>query len=225
MRQLKLFLTFVLAFTLSFATYAKTMKNSLGDVLPSDRFKIEFINTSSGKINIGGISYSKDDKFSASSSIKWENPNHFIDVVNLRNGNRYTVSGHSYSDVNETSMNNYIRKKYTADKGGADFDKLIQSNGEFLSRYTWDIIRDKLTIPFNLQLDDNHGVVLLSIPDNILIVADFDDETNELIITSAMLQEKGINPKEIGKYVFHVEYEYNGVRKSLTDEFRMRYIP
>lgn len=225
MRHPKILLAFLLAIVVSFTSFAKVKKNTMGDVLPSDIFKIEFVNTPDGKITIGNKSYSKDGRFSASNPISWDNLNHYIDVVNTRNGNRYRISGHSYKDVKESSLNNYIRAKYTADKGGADFDKLIQSNREFLSQYTWDIIQDKLMIPFNLLLDDNHGIIFFSIPDDIQIVADYDDETNELIITSEMLRAKGIDPKQIGKYVFHVEYEYDGKRKALTDEFRMRYIP
>lgn len=225
MKNQKIYLLTLLAFCVIFSTFAKTNKKEMGDVLPSDIFKIEFVNTPNGKIIIGNKSYFKGDRISASSHIKWENPNHYIEVTNTRNGNPYTISGHSYKDVKESSLNNYIRVKYTADKGGADFEKLIKTNGKFLSRYTWDIIQDELKIPLNLLLDDNHGIIFFSIPDNIQFVADYDDETNEIIITSEILSKNGIDPKQIGKYVFHVEYEYDGQRKALTDEFRMRYIP
>lgn len=196
-------------------------KTSKGDVNPSDQFQIDFVNTPNGKIVIGEKDLEKGGIFLASQTIRWQNKKNWIEISNTRTGYRYKVSGYSYDEVGENSLNNFIRKRYTASKG---FDDALRSTGEFLSRYTWDIIDGELRIPINLQLDDSHGIILNAIPSNIEIVADYDDETNEIIITSEILSSRGIEPSKVGQYVFHVEYVHNGIRNALTDEFRMRYI-
>lgn len=200
-------------------------KKSMGDVNPTDQFRIDFVNTPTGKILIGGHTLSEGQNFFAKESITWESKNYWIEVTNRRNGNRYKISGHTYSEVGESSLNNYIRKKYTADKGTADFIKAKEATGKFLGRYVWDIINNELYIPISLVLNDNCAIMLTSIPDNISIIADYDDETNEFIITSDMLKSKGIDATKIAQYVFHVDYIHNGIKEPLTDQFRMRYIP
>ena len=230
MKNIKIFCILIIFLLVLPLVLAADKKNNIVDVSPTDIFHIDYVYTpsqglNSGKISIGNKTLQKGCEFQASQSISWIYKTHYIIVTNMRNGNRYKISECDYKDTNASSLLEYIRRKYIADKGSRlDIKQSINEHRKYLSRFTWSIINESVEIPVTLTLDDNHGFIIKSIPGSLEVVLDFDDETNEIIITTEMIQSMGIELKNLENFKFHLEYEHNGIKEPITDSFSLRYI-
>lgn len=203
---------------------AAIKKKELSNVLPTDSLIVTFINAPCGKINIGGKNRSQYDIITANMGIVWTDNKQYIEVINKRNGNKYKISASSYKEVGKPSINDFIKERYTADKGANGFYDNLKSEAQYLEKYSWDIISETANIPTSLKLNDDCYIVLTSIPGYSQIIADYDDETNEFIISTDMLEKAGVNCKELGKYRFHLDYVHDRVKEPLTDFFKLRII-
>jgi len=211
-------ITIILAFLLASAVCFASQ--SAGDVQPNDVFTISFVNAANGEIKIGGVLKHKRESFRANSPIQWKLDRDYIEARNTRTNKPYKISAKSYRKESATSLNDFIRKKYTCDKGANDN---YNSIGEYLSRYPWDMIDDEVEIEIPLILDENHMIVFSSIPGNKAFYPDYDSEEQTIYITRQKLIEAGISIFDLEKLRFHVEYQVGDVSYGITDNLMLQY--
>lgn len=194
-----------------------------GDIQPNDNFIISFVNASNGEIKIGGTFKRKGDSFLAKSPIQWKQEMDYICARNIRTKRPYKISAKTYNKASATSLNDFIRKKYTCDKGANESYYAIS---KYLNRYPWDIINDEVAIPIPLPLDDKHLIIISSIPgSNKAFYPDYDPEKREIYITKQMLLNNGIDISELENIRFHVEYQVDDTVHGITDDLLLLYFP
>ncbi len=217
---MKLFSRFALILFTFVTVVCYAAVNKSEDVQPNDRFVISFVNAKKGVITIGGASKQKGDTFLAKAPIQWQKDIDYICARNQRTRVPYKISAKTYRKASASSINDFIRKRYTCDKGA---DKKYSKIGKYLSRYPWDMIDDEIAIPITLPLDDSHILIFSSIPGNKKFFAEYDTENGIAYITKEALDSAKITVNDLQNTLFHVEYIADDEVHGLTDNFIIQY--
>lgn len=191
-------------------------KNINIDIYEDDICIIEYVNTNTGYIRIGNQELKKGQRFYVSQTIHWCSDNHSLKVRNVRTGQILGICAKQFKNEAGSLLSWYIRTKKLDSKGYTAMKNLLSQ--------TFYMIDDTIRIQSKLYMDDNHGYIVRSIPDNIEIILPFDDETNEIVISRQLLKKHGIQI-ENAPLRCHVEFWENRNPKALTDNMRIEYIP
>ena len=192
-------------------------RKSIIDIRDYDSLRIEYVGTKTKKVKINKIKRSKGFVFQANQRIELSN-GEYIKVTNKRTGATLYVCYKGFKLTGTSSVSTFIRKRFAAGKGQSDL-------GSILELYPWQMVNDTLRIPTIMQLDNNHTLILKTIPGNEILAAPYDTETNELVLTKDYFLEHNIVLQENVDYTFHVEYQGDNQQKALTDKFIIQYIP
>jgi hypothetical protein len=221
----KLLVAILTAIGLTLVCYSQTSKKSTELLRSDDDLKIEFISPINGSVIIGGKILKKGDVFKANQKIDWAKHNtKALKVRNERTGGRirFCAKGFKARNVEEVKswFIKYNKTHYKGTESAAAAMDSILSQTHYL-------VDDTLCVNSRLpqNLNTNYYIArVLSSAKTIKFVLPFDDETNEIVLTKAYLNQCGVDTSN-GPIQLQIEYNNNNEMIAITDRMLIEYIP
>lgn len=209
-------ITIMLLALIAFICFAQK-KTPILNVKESDVCTIEYVNTDTREIKVGnGEIKTKGQCFYAGQTIHWQSKEHSLKVRNMRTGEILRFCAKEFNDEISNVASWYIKKNQTYVKGTATMHSILSN--------TFYMIDDTIRIKSNLLMDNNHGYIIKTIPDNNEIILPYDEETNEIVISRYFLKKHNINIQEC-PIKLHIEYWKYDNSQALTDNMKIEYVP
>lgn len=194
-------------------------RQSCIDIKEGDYLRIEFIGTSSKEVLINSVNRSIGFEFPAIHKVTLKN-GEYIKVRNKRTGAPFYICNDDFEKTHTNTAYAFILERYPRGKGG------ISNFTNTLEIYPWHMINDTIIIYCSMTLDENHGIILRTIPGDIeLTPVPFLPETNELVFSKHFFIENNIIIDDGNDHVFHVEYWDSDKPHAITDKFIIKYNP
>lgn len=219
-------LLLLIAVTVTSICYSRT--NASAGISENDVLKIEYINPVNGVVQIGNKKLKVGGKFTANKKIEWDTyGTKSIKARNLRTGEIIRFCSSNFKSCNaESTLEWYIKYHKTFDKGVSSQEEKMT---EILSQSHY-MIDDTLFINSTLEQNATSKFYIARlIGRNSLsdtpkeFPLQFDDETNQIVITSDYLRSQGVDIIS-APCTLSIEYKAGSQRVPITNKMNIEYI-
>lgn len=209
------------------ATVCSSRTLDTASISETDRFKIEFINSKSSRIKIGGKNLKVGGEFIANETIDWNDDSEYIKATNLRTGEHIRFCAPGFKDKKAESLCRwFFLWRKTISKGLPSVDMK-----DFLSQ-THYMMDDTLYLYSSLKQDgvnkyyrakvvskdtsSNNSREYFPLP--------FDDMTKQIVITRSYLNDQKIDITK-SAVTLMVDYLDGSEWNNITNNLIIEYLP